>query len=270
MAKIKVKQDMIDFIKTQGMTKSLKRAGQMQAKGTKGEAEFLEGVRRMYGANRLAAAAKAATPTPMKKGSYQAGSAKSGKATYTTGSGVKYKASGTPAAKPAAKSTTTKATAKKDNTANIVKGVAGTAAAIGLLVAGRGKGAGTIAKLSPQVGRALNSPVGRLLTGTVEKTKTTAASTSGRVAAKVSKTVSQSQYDAMKAAAAAKGIKPIALSKNVGATATSKAPAKLTIKKTAAPAASKAKAAVDKLTARGNARWDANAAKAKAPKPPKK
>lgn len=59
---IKVKQDMIDFIKSQGMTKALKRAGEIKASGAKGEAEFLEGVRRMYGANRLSAAAKAAAP----------------------------------------------------------------------------------------------------------------------------------------------------------------------------------------------------------------
>ena len=59
---IKVKQDMIDFIKNQGMTAALKRAGSISAKGGKGEAEFLEGVRRMYGARRLAEATKAATP----------------------------------------------------------------------------------------------------------------------------------------------------------------------------------------------------------------
>ena len=54
--KIVVKQDMIDFIKNQGMTAALKRAGELKAKGAKGEAEFLEGVRRMYGAKRLEAA----------------------------------------------------------------------------------------------------------------------------------------------------------------------------------------------------------------------
>ena len=266
--KVKVSQSTIDDIKKLGMTKALKLAKQ-NAGATQGGLvkEYQEATRRLYGDKRFAAATKAATP--MKKGSYQAGSAKSSKATYTTGSGVKYKASGTPAAKPTTKPAV-KATAKKDNTANIVKGVAGTAAAIGLLVAGRGKGASTIAKLSPQVGRAMNSTAGRWLTGTVEKTATKATSTSGRIAAKAGKPVSQSQYDAMKAAAAAKGVKAPVLSKNVGATATSKAPTKLTIKKTAAPVASKAKAAVDKLTARGNARWDANAAKAKAPKPPKK
>lgn len=60
--KVVVKQDMIDFIKNQGMTAALKRAGSISAKGGKGEAEFLEGVRRMYGASRLEAATKAAMP----------------------------------------------------------------------------------------------------------------------------------------------------------------------------------------------------------------
>jgi hypothetical protein len=60
--KVVVKQDMIDFIKNQGMAAALKRAGSISAKGGKGEAEFLEGVRRMYGASRLEAATKAAMP----------------------------------------------------------------------------------------------------------------------------------------------------------------------------------------------------------------
>jgi hypothetical protein len=124
----KVKQDMIDFIKTQGMTRALKRAGEIKAKGTKGEAEFIEGVRRMYGARRLETATRTAMPkAPLKKGSYQAGSAKSGKATYTTGSGVRY-------------TSATKPTAKKNNTkSNLLKGVAGTVAAGAVLVASRGK-----------------------------------------------------------------------------------------------------------------------------------
>jgi hypothetical protein len=64
---VKVKQDMIDFIKSQGMAKALKRAGSLQAKGTKGEAEFIEGVRRMYGANRLSAATAKAKPAAAPK-----------------------------------------------------------------------------------------------------------------------------------------------------------------------------------------------------------
>ena len=262
--KIKVSQSTIDDIKKLGMTKALKLA-KMNSKATQGGlvAEYQEATRRLYGDRRFAAATKGATSTPMKKGSYQAGSAKSGKATYTTGSGVKYKASGTPAAKPAAKPAV-KATAKKDNTkSNLIKGVAGTAAAVGLLVVGRGKGASTIAKLSPQVGRAMNSTAGRWLTGTVEKTATKATSTSGRIAAKAGKPVSQSQYDAMKAAAAAKGVKAPVLSKNVGATATSKAPTKLIVKKTAS-VTSKAKTAVKKLSE--GKRFDANAPKVKPPK----
>lgn len=59
---IKVKQDMIDFIKSQGMARALKRAGSLQAKGSKGEAEFIEGVKRMYGTARLTAATSAAKP----------------------------------------------------------------------------------------------------------------------------------------------------------------------------------------------------------------
>lgn len=63
-SKVVVKQDMINFIKSQGMVAALKRAGEINAKGTKGEAEFIEGVKRMYGANRLSAAtAKAGTST---------------------------------------------------------------------------------------------------------------------------------------------------------------------------------------------------------------
>lgn len=123
-APVKVKQDMIDFIKSQGMAKALKRAGSLQAKGTKGEAEFIEGVKRMYGANRLSAATAKAKPISTKPtdsrfsgykkpaaksassaGSmaYTPGSAKNNKASYTTGSGVRYASSSTKAATPAQK-----------------------------------------------------------------------------------------------------------------------------------------------------------------------
>ena len=148
----------------------------------------------------------------MKKGSYQAGSAKSGKATYTTGSGVKYKSSGTSSAKPVAAK-------KNSNKSNLLKGVAGTAAAVGVLALTRGKGAGAVAKLSPQASRAMKSPVGKMLFGDpsrearfLAKASTKASnaklaasdkalSASGRAAAALKRPVSQSQYDAMKAAA---------------------------------------------------------------------
>ena len=198
---IKVKQDMIDFIKTQGMTKALKRAGQMQAKGTKGEAEFLEGVRRMYGARRLSEATKAATPTPMKKGSYQAGSAKSGKATYTTGSGVKNTTT-KPAAKPASKSMS--GTTKRN------------------LIGGAVLAGGLLAAKATPAGRAASAAIGL-----------------GRAAAKLG---TKSEY----AAKAAEG----------------KTRAALTA--AAAKAAAKKTAPAPKMS-----RWDANAPKAKAPKPKK-
>lgn len=51
-----VSQDTIDKIKKMGMTKALKKAG------SSSNAEFLQGVKRMYGANRLKAAKAAVKP----------------------------------------------------------------------------------------------------------------------------------------------------------------------------------------------------------------
>jgi hypothetical protein len=134
-APIKVKQEMIDFIKTQGMTRALKRAGSISAKGTKGEAEFLEGVRRMYGARRLGEATKAATP-----------------AKFTAPSGANKKPAGrmTKSAAPAKKSSGMSTGAK------VTAGVAATAA----LIASRGKATGLAAKLSPGLAK---SGVGKAL-----------------------------------------------------------------------------------------------------------
>ena len=103
-APVKVKQDMIDFIKSQGMAKALKRAGQLQAKGTKGEAEFIEGVRRMYGANRLSAATAKAKPAVTKPTDSRFSGVKKPDPTKPTDSrftGIKKAASSTPSRKPA-------------------------------------------------------------------------------------------------------------------------------------------------------------------------
>ena len=180
-APIKVKQDMIDFIKTQGMTKALRRAGSISAKGTKGEAEFLEGVRRMYGANRLAAATKAAAP---KKGSYQAGAGMAKKGTYTTGSGV---------SKPAAKATTKIVTkpAGKGMSGTTKRNLIGGAVLAGGLLAAKATPAGRAASAAVGLGKGIAGAMGR-------KTATKALATSGKVAAKAKRPVSQAQYDAMK------------------------------------------------------------------------
>ena len=202
--KVKVSQSTIDDIKKLGMTKALKLAKQ-NAGATQGGLvkEYQEATRRLYGDKRFSAATKAATP--MKKGSYQAGSAKSGKATYTTGSGVKYKGAATkPAAKPASKSMS--GTTKR----NLIGGA---------LLAG-----GLIAAKATPAGRAASAVVGL-----------------GRAASKLG---TKSEY----AAKAAEGKTRAALT----AAAT-----KAAAKKTAAPA--------PKMS-----RWDANAPKPKAPKPPKK
>lgn len=200
-APIKVKQDMIDFIKAQGMTAALKRAGQIKASGTKGEAEFLEGIRRMYGERRLAEATGAAKPkkaTP--KGAIVDGTKKPSSVTSkkSTSKPGDYKSSlkGTGAGNKS-----------NDNLkSNILKGV-GTAAGIAALVASRGKASGAVAKLSPGLAGFAKSGVGKALFGSGETASQKVLAATGRVAGKTKGGVTQSQFDAMTAAAKAKGIK---------------------------------------------------------------
>ena len=277
---IKVSQKTIDDIKKMGMTKALKEiknlSNQGQGTGAAGKtmrqegmklatsSEFAEGVRRLYGDRRSTAARTVVSPTTMRGPSAAKAAAKSA-----------------PSAGPAKKASTKyspapmKTPAKKNNnTSNIVKGVAGTAAAVGLLIAGRGKGASLATKLAP--GLMKNKYAQAALTGEIKKVapkvvskaatkassasvkvKDTAAATSGRLAAKAGKPVSQSQYDAMVAAAKARGVSTVA--KKATTTAAKKTVAKKVVKKAAAPAASKAKTAAKKLSA--GKRWDANAPK---------
>lgn len=144
--KIRVKQEMIDFIKTQGMTRALKRAGEISAKGTKGEAEFLEGVRRMYGARRLGEATKAATP-----------------ANFTAPKGANKKPAGRLSKSTATMSTKsggTKPAPKKSGIQTRDKVVAGAVLGTAALIASRGKATGVAAKLSPQLAK---SRVGKAL-----------------------------------------------------------------------------------------------------------
>ena len=183
-----VRQSTIDDIKRMGMTKALRLAGSNGNTAGGLAREFQEGVRRMYGAKRLAAAkASAAAPKPTPKtGSYQAGSAKSGKATYTTGSGVKYKSSGKSA-------TATKPASKGMSGSTKAKLIGGALLAGGALAA-KATPAGRAAGAAVGLGRAVAGAVGR-------KTATKALSTSGKMAAKAGKSVSPSQYKAMKTVA---------------------------------------------------------------------
>jgi len=179
----KVSQKTIDDIKRLGMTKALALAGKNGKTAGGLASEFQEGVRRMYGAKRLETAMKSAVGT-------------SGKSPYPfSGAAGKTKTG----AKPTPK--------KPQSTTDKLKVIGGTVAAVGLLAASRGKGAGAAAKLSPAVGKFAKSGVGKAIFGTGEKISTKAFSTTGRVTAKAGKPVSQTQYDAMKAAAKAKGIK---------------------------------------------------------------
>lgn len=140
----KVSQSTINDIKKMGMTKALALAGK-NGKTSGGMArEFQEGVRRMYGAKRLEAAK--AKYAPVKSKSADAARAGATKPVATK-----------PAAKPAAKGS---------SAATKAKVIGGTVAAIGLLAAGKGKGAALASKLSPGLAK---SAVGQALMGTTPK-----------------------------------------------------------------------------------------------------
>ena len=68
-----VKQSTIDSIKKMGMSAALKKAG------SSSNAEFVQGVKRMYGANRLAAAKKAAGAVAKSPDAARAAAAKNAK-----------------------------------------------------------------------------------------------------------------------------------------------------------------------------------------------
>ena len=191
-----VTQSTINSIKKMGMTKALELAGKNNKTSGGMAREFQEGVRRMYGAKRLEAAKVKYAPADKPKFS-TASRPPVAKPKFSTASRPPM------AAKPKAKPAT-----KNNTKSNLVKGTLGAAAAVGVLAASKGKGAAAAAKLSPAVGKLASSGVGKAIFGTGEKLTNKAFSTSGRVAAKTKGTVSQSQYEAMIAAARAKGIKP--------------------------------------------------------------
>lgn len=200
----RVSQSTINDIKKMGMTKALALAGK-NGKTSGGMArEFQEGVRRMYGAKRLEAAKAKYAPAAKSADAARAGAMakKPASVTYKSADAARSaatKATTKPAAKPAAKNNTK---------SNVIKGTVGTAAALGLLAVGKGKGAAVAAKLSPAVGKLASSTAGKAIFGTGEKLTNKAFSASGRLTAKAGKPVSQTQYEAMQAAAKAKGIKP--------------------------------------------------------------
>jgi hypothetical protein len=278
--KQKVSQSTINEIKSMGMKEALKLA-KMNAGAYQGGlvAEYQEGTRRLYGDRRFTAATGVAIPKPKKPTKTTSGGGK-----YVGSTFVPNKPNKPSNPKQADKASTKysptpyKAPAKKknNNTALKVAGtVAGTVAATGLLIASRGRAAGLATRLAP--GLMKNKVAQTLLLGEVKKAapkvvskvtskastaamkaKDAAAAARGRAAAAAGKPVSQSQYDAMLAAAKARGISTAG--KKAATTAATKATAaatkKAAAKKAAAAAAAKAKAAAAKLAARGNARWD--------------
>ena len=283
--KVKVSQSTIDDIKRLGMSKALRLAKENAAGPQEGLVkEYQEATRRLYGDRRFAAATGSAPKKAV---------AGSKPKVYNP----KYASKPSPtnpkqADKALYKKPSTsyspapmKTPAKKDNTkSNLLKGV-GTAAAVGLLIAGRGKGAGLATKLAPGLMR--NKVAQALLTGEIKKAapkviskastkvatatmkaKDAAAASRGKSLAGKGKPVSQSQYDAMVASAKAKGIKPVK-------PRSTNTPAK------PMPTTAKGKANYGKFGARDEylfekntpapkmSRWDANAPKPKPTKPKK-
>jgi hypothetical protein len=278
--KVKVSQSTIDDIKRLGMSKALRLAKENAGATQAGlVAEYQEATRRLYGDRRFAAATgslpKKAAPKPANPKQADRATPKKASTSYSP-----QKMSPTAQATTRWKQELKKAPAKKSGgVSNTAKVVAGTAAAIGILAVTRGRGTGAIAKVAPGFSR---SGIGKVLTGTGKpfvpkglgpkvstnvstaamKAKDAAAAARGRISAKTTKSVSQSQYDAMVASAKAKGIKPS--NPKQADKAVTKA-----VAKTAAPAASKAKTAAQQLVNRGNVRWDATAPKPKPTKPKK-
>lgn len=238
--KIKVSQSTIDDIKKMGMTKALKLAGQ-NSKAAQGGLvkEYQEATRRLYGEKRFAAATGKSSTSAPKYTSPDAARAANKPAKYKSPDAARSAAS-KPAVKPAA-SKTVKATDSRPGASGstskfktssvngprkggisggtVAKAALGTAAAGAVLLATRGRGAGVAAKLAPGLMRSgvaraaltgtakAANKVGSKATSAAVKTGDKVASTTGRLAAKTGRAVSQTQYDAMKAAAKAKGIK---------------------------------------------------------------
>lgn len=140
---IKVSQKTIDDIKKMGMSKALKTvAGATKASGQDASAkEWAEGVKRLYGANRVSTAVKSSAP----KGALGSASMSKGpskpQGSYTKGS--------------------TKSAPKKSGLSTAQK-VGGAALAAGALIATRGRATGVAARLAPGLAK---SPVGRALVG---------------------------------------------------------------------------------------------------------
>lgn len=196
--KIKVSQETIDRIKKLGMTESLKMAGKTGKAAGGYASELEEGIRRMYGERRLAEARAKYGP----KKTVGAGTVLAPKKPTTTG---KSTTTGGKSTTTGGKSTTKVSSKKSSDKSNLIKGVAGTVAALGIIAATKGRGKAAATKLSPAVGKFAQSGVGKALFGAGEQISSKGLSTAGRMLAKSGKPVSQSQYEAMQAAAKAAG-----------------------------------------------------------------
>lgn len=138
----KVSQSTIDDIKRMGMTEALKLAGKNGSTAGGAAREFQEGVRRMYGARRLAESKTKYAP-------------------------VKKLGVNTVLAPKKTPATSTPAPKKDSGNSNTVRNVALGAAAVAALALSKGKLAPLAARLSPGLAK---SGVGKVLTGSGKQT----------------------------------------------------------------------------------------------------
>jgi hypothetical protein len=202
--KTKVSQGTIDQIKSMGMTKALGsvKGAAASSKDDSSAKAFAEGVRRLYGDQRYnAAVGKPATKSPAAKPSkpsnfkYNSGNPLS-ETTKKTGN-FTYGSGNAPTSRGKKKSGS-----GFTDTGRKVAAVGATAlTAIAIKKLGP-VGAAMAAKSATQ---SLTRPIGKIIPKEAAASK--ALSATGRLAAKAKKPVTQSQFEAMKAEAAKKGIK---------------------------------------------------------------
>lgn len=261
--KVKVSQSTIDDIKKMGMAKALKLASQNSKASQAGLVkEYQEATRRLYGEKRFAAATGAKNTigatgsSGSKSGSKKpAAAVKSPTGDYSSRSKTQTAPKTTAYTKGKSgmvnsKSDYKQTSSKKSGFHITPKEVLGTAAAVGLMVASRGRATGAAARLAPGVTKLLanksyvapkvlqvTSKAGSKVSSAAVKAGEKVSAATGRVAAKTGKAVSQTQYEAMQAAAKAKGIKaPTVDAAKAAAGKVTKPAAKITVKKTGAAA----------------------------------
>jgi hypothetical protein len=197
--KTKVSQGTIDQIKKMGMSKALGsvKGAAASSKDDSSAKAFAEGVRRLYGDKRYNAAVGKPAGKVAPRNAVMAGKAEDSRGPAKKTGNFTYGSGNAPTSRGKKKS--------GSGFTNTGRTVAGVGAAALTAVALKKLGPVGAAVAAKGAAQGLAKTAGKLVPK--EATASKALSVSGRVAAKVKKPVTQSQFEAMKAEAARKGIK---------------------------------------------------------------